>query len=276
MNAWFAEWYNENECRAYPLDDVATAIDDSGNAMPSDIIVDAFVRWPISLGTRAFVSTVTVSAKLITATILCYDENNEGAFIPLASVAAPRSKQGVPIKLTAYQSGAAGWIVFGRCNILEGNYVFSTPCQSALLPRVARPFKATAVSGVTVSGSSTVLTGDVALQGYGDLSVTVEQVKVRREEDTVVNAIVLQLAGQDLTSALLRYRGPCGNRPESNTCRRTAIKTINGISTNDDGEFDLRFAWPVQPHCIDSAIILDCDVGMQDICSTAPVTLPSP
>jgi hypothetical protein len=279
MSAWFAEWYNENEQRAYPLDDAATALDDAGVRLANDILVDAFIRWPLELGRRAFVSTVTLSPKLMTATILAcpeYPGSDPLSFVPLASVSASRTKVGAPIAVTPYQSGVAGWVVFGSCDQPTVNHVFSDPSQSLLLPRAAEPTKAATIPGVTLSGTATRLTGDVGVTGSGDMSVSVvDNFTVRNGPDdyATVKAVVLQLAGTDLSSLLLKYRGPCGDTPESGTCNHVAIKTVNGITVGDDGVMSLCFTWPIVPSCLDNAIVLDCELGMADICSTTPVSL---
>ncbi len=59
------EWYAGNAVRAYPLSDAATTVDDAGQFLPHDILVDCQLAFPNTLGQAAFVSAVAVRSRLV-------------------------------------------------------------------------------------------------------------------------------------------------------------------------------------------------------------------
>ena len=58
-------WYNLNEQRDYPVDDVASALDDSGKRLPMSLITDLQLRWPKELGQYAYVSAASVTEGIV-------------------------------------------------------------------------------------------------------------------------------------------------------------------------------------------------------------------
>ncbi len=59
------EWFAGNAVRDYPLSDAASGVDDAGQFLPHDILVDCQLAFPDTLGQFAFLSAVAVSERLV-------------------------------------------------------------------------------------------------------------------------------------------------------------------------------------------------------------------
>jgi hypothetical protein len=75
------------------------------------------------------------------------------------------------------------------------------------------------------SGSTIVRDGKGLLGGQ-NIEITYEK---RNIEGTVKDCIVFGLAKSNLPDLYATFAGPCGNRPESNTCDRQPIRRINDV-----------------------------------------------
>jgi hypothetical protein len=267
-------WYNLNEAIDFPIDDRATAIDDAGARLPSNILVDLSLRWPAEKGSRAFIGGVTVSANAVSVTILaCQDETSTGGFVPLAAVTVRKpvdeSRQYAIVPLL---SGVAGWIAFGSGvaeNAANATARFSTPRQSLLAARTARPYRTPTVSGVRSSLSGTPLTGVVKLQAEPPLKLSKQE---RVIEGKLRDCIVVELAddgGAPEDNVFERFIGPCAKRPESGTCERTPIEYVNAVGPDCNGVLTLEFVGCALPSRMltPRAIVLDCGLGLSSACN---------
>jgi len=149
-------WYNLNSTRRFPLDTAATGESDAGESIPDDVLVDCHLRFPEAAGRYVYISSMHVSASLISLTFLASDtpakESNcpslsaslaQRDFVPLAAVSVPRTEL-VPnrqVPVDASYPGVGGWVVFG-VGIENKDFFgrFSTVQQSMLAPRASRAY----------------------------------------------------------------------------------------------------------------------------------------
>ena len=133
-------WYDLQSTRQYPIDGTATGVDNTGARLPTDALVDCHIMFPTTLGKYAFVSSIAVTAKLVTVTFAAADDEilpsgdeelNTAipAFTPLAAitVALPHS-EGRHYAITPLADGVGGWAVFGGCQT-RGTFRCSSPSQ---------------------------------------------------------------------------------------------------------------------------------------------------
>jgi hypothetical protein len=246
-------WYNLNSSRRYPLDDVATGENDVGVSMPHDIIVDCHLRYPELIGIYAYVSSVHLSEHLVSVTLLAAnvpavttdclssDSISEVEFVPLGAVSVPRAEllPGRQYAIDAHYPGVGGWIVFGP-GIQDTEYFgrFSTVAQGMLCPRVARAYPALPIPSMAKIHQADALTGLVNIRAGNDIKIVKDQRMIQGE---IRDALVLSLDTANSASNLLdRYRGPCSGRPESKTCSKPAIESINGVRPDCNGNIELE------------------------------------
>lgn len=226
---------NLNEIRAYPFADTASRISRSGVKLDELIITDAHIWWPSIYGQYAFLSSITVSRSLVTATIATYDDNSL-QITPVAIVHTTRPYTAYkPVQLTALIAGVGGWLSFGR--IPDGwtdtrTFTFDNYEDSLLLPRLAQSYDVFPVTSVSKLNTDFKFTGNVSFLAGSALTITEE---TRLIDGADRRCIVFSLDPRQLPDLYQIYSGPCGNRPESNTCVNTAIKTINGVEPDANG-----------------------------------------
>ena len=110
-------WYNLNEQRSYPIDDTATALSDEGNRIPSSLLSDLRLRWPITYGRYGYISAATITKNIVTLLITSsstLDNSSEDATL-IAGVSVPTSEliAGRTYALSPFQQGVGGFITFG-------------------------------------------------------------------------------------------------------------------------------------------------------------------
>lgn len=234
-------WYNLQATRRYPLDDSATGESDTGIALPNDILVDAHLRFPETLGTYAYVQGVTVSAGLVTILFGVSDNLEvEGATIAAVSIPKPAAPN-IHYPVQSLVGGVAGWVVLGAGiqNIFTGRY--PAPKQTLLAPRCGRSYRPLPVIDMGKLNLNTALSGEVRLEGSSPLEVVTRNISVGGKSTT---ALVFRLSQTDASlsyNPLSYFLGSCGQRPESDTCPKTPIETINGIAPDCDGNINIEF-----------------------------------
>lgn len=235
-------WYNLQTTRRYPLDDSAIGETDDGRNLPNDILVDAHIRFPESVGKHAYVQAITISAGLVTVLIgASEDTEAEGATIAAVSLVRPVS-QNRNYDLQAFVPGTAGWITFGP-GVLEANFAgrFASPKQSLISARCARPYRPLPIPSIGKQGLATTLSNQVTLVATSPVEAVYGQVTVNNK---TVNAITFRLNRNDATLAynpLSNFLSTCGQRPESGTCPKTPIETINGVAPDCYGNIQIDF-----------------------------------
>lgn len=264
-------WFISNASRSYPVDETATATDNAGLRLPDDILVDLKLKYPDTLGELAFVSAVTVSANLVTLLVSAAFEASPTVSLPIAAVTLkkPVNVNSI-VAVTALEEGVGGWVVFGSGANLRSDYTgsFTLPSQSRLCPRAAQPYAGWPIQSAGVLDVTTKLTGLVKLKALdANLKLTAETMTLDGASRRVIKLQLDTTAGKDI---LQTFAGTCGVRPESGTCLRTPIETINGISPDCDGVITLRFTGEVLATQTASlhGVVLESELSMNTVCGT--------
>ena len=260
-------WYDLQATRRYPLDDRSTGIDDAGGVIRDDILVDCHIRFPETLGQYLFLQGVTVAPQLVTV-VFGVSADLEGAeVLTVAAVSLPRTApQNVNQPITALVDGVAGWVVFGAGLAEEFTGRYSTPIQTLVAQRCARPYRPLPVPSIGKLNLALALEGEVTMAANPPVTAKVETVSVDGEP---IQAIVFRLEGTIADDNPLRtFLSPCAERPESGTCPKPPIETINGISPDCDGNINLVIngfeAYTFYPS---GGVDIISDVGLEEACS---------
>ena len=269
-------WFDANQERPYPLSDAATRSDNDDKFFPNDLIVDMSLWYPSDLGDFAFIGGVFAGPKLTSVVIVVAQDQyaQPATYTPIASISKTNAKSGTAYKLTPMVDGVSGMIVFGSGiqPSVPVSYKFSTPDQSLLVAKVARGYLPPGVISLRRSGGSVGLIGVVKLSGNGDLNIVGEEVVI---DGNVVTAAVFNLRSDTNTNLLSTYSGPCGGRPESETCNLPGIEYINTVKPDCNGNIDIVFKGGVMvtPMVDGGGVVLDYPLGLVDAC-TVKANLP--
>lgn len=292
------DWYNLNESRPYPLADSATALDNEGNVLPSNIITDLRVRWPDWAGKYAFIGSVAVSPSIVTVTVLVATSlDTTSSYIPIAvvSVSIEDFQEGRQYPLESMYPGAFGYITLGSGTTANYSGRFLGPAQTLLTSRAANPHPGLPVTSLNRLNDQTALTGLINLRAEAPLFITKERRVIDGDsKDAIVFSITedtSKITTEDAIETILQtLAGNCGKRPESGNCGAPEpIEFINSVGPDCNGLFTLEFTGcavvgrNVSEHVVryedldatsysDDAIIIDCASDIEDTC--APPYLP--
>lgn len=252
-------WYDLQEGRRYPLDDLSTGIDDAGEPIADNIIVDCHIRFPNTLGAYAYVSALHVSENIVTAIISAANTvNAPSTFKTIAAISLAKPIEiGVNQPIRPLVPGVAGWIAFGSGIGEPFSGKYSNPIQTLITQRCARAYRPLPIPTLGKINLATALSGVVKIIGRSPVVATYETTDV---EDKQVPAIVFRLVG-NLTdeNVLDNYGGPCKKRPESGTCARPGLQNINGVTPDCDGNIQITAdGFSILPF---KALNGDCDSG---------------
>lgn len=268
MGAVHLHWLNRTSETAYPVDDAATGVDNAGLRLPPDLIADLTLRWPATLGQRAFVSAASVTPGLVSLVIRAAagpdDMSGSG---PLAVIAVPRPViVGKGYAFQAQAAGVSGWVVFGPGaeNLYQGR--FAGPSQSRLTARAARSYRPAAVSGLQAGTAAAPLSGLVALKADPPLEITHETREIAGiMRECAVIRLVEAPAGQP--SVFEQFAGPCAGRPESNTCGDPQpIQYVNGVGADCAGVLTVMFTGCAAITPLAAGVAIDCGLGLAAAC----------
>lgn len=266
-------WYDLQASRRYPLDERSTGLDDAGQFIHDDILVDCHIRFPEPLGQYMFVQGITVSPNIVTIVFGVAADLTDTATTSVAAISLPRNTpQNVNHPVVPLVAGVAGWIAFGPG--LDEEFVgrYSTPLQTLIAQRCARPYRPLPISSLGKLNVATSLTGIVTLSAQNPVTATYipkTAANALTVANTPVDAILFQLEGETRAfNPLKEFLGTCGQRPESGTCPRPPIATINGISPDCNGNINLVFdgvAAALFENC--GGVAVTSDTGLADACS---------
>lgn len=266
-------WYDLQEGRRYPLDDLSTGIDDSGAPIADNIVVDCHIRFPNTLGNYAYITAIHVSENIVTVLISATDSANSPAvFKPIAAVSLSKPIEiGVNQPLTPLVPGVAGWLAFGSGIGENFSGKYSAPIQTLITKRCARPYRPLPIPTLGKIALSTALSGIVKILGRTPVVASYEMTDV---EGTQVPAIVFRLVGNlGDNNPLDDYGGPCKNRPESGTCRQPGLQNINGVTPDCDGNIQITangfsiFPFTDEQGGCDGGIDIITDRGLAEACA---------
>lgn len=280
-------WYNLNEQRNYPIDDTASCMSDTEQRLPSTIIQDIRIRWPIQYGKYAFVSAVSATPHIVTVMIEVATtlDNLARDSTLIAGITIPRAEllPGQALTLQAFRNYVGGFISFGNFADLDFSGAFSTPLQSLLTARAARYVRTPPIPSIGVENAATALRGVVNFTGVAPMQLVKEARIINGVE--YENVIVFKLAqptlefDQETTtvdSVFSEFAGDCGKRVGARSCDDPQpIESINGVRPDCDGVLTIEFSGCaiVGRNTADCGVIVDCSLGLSASC--APPYLPA-
>ena len=239
-------WYNLQATRQYPLDDSATGETDDHVAMPNNLLADAHIRFPANLGAHAYVQGFTSAPGIVTFLIgVSPSLEAEGTTIAAVRVIRPANPY-VHYTITSLVDGVAGWVVLGPGidEMFSGR--FSSPRQTLISARCARAYKPLPIPSIGKLGLNSSLQGVVTLIGESPVeAVFLPSVTVAGKTSP---AVVLKLSQADASisyNPFTYFSGTCSQRPESGTCPKTPIETINGVSPDCHGNINIDLGAPL-------------------------------
>jgi len=283
------DFLNANEDRAYPIHEAATRKGISGSIIPNDLLVDANIWVPNSIGKNVYVSSVGSSEKILSLTFLaighdpiCGGESSSSsghavcAPVPMIQPVGVISlvKPVTPYKnyaITPMQEGVAGWVMFGSGATKADTYfvAIDDPKNGLLISRTVRSYLVPPVTSLGKVGSDRELNGIVELTGSVGRVVISKGV---RTINSVLRDVIL--IGLDTTrgyvTTMQDFAGDCGKRPSVGTCDRTPVISIENVTPDRNGNIDIVFDGDVIVGGVQDGLVLDYPFGSSDICP--PVT----
>lgn len=280
-------WYNLNEQRSYPIDDTASCISDREQRLPSTIIQDIRIRWPIQYGKYAFVSAVSVTPHIVTLMIEVSEtlDNLTNNSTLIAGITVPRAEllPGQALPFQTFKNYVGGFISFGNFDDLTFSGSFSSPLQSLLTARAARYVRTPPVPSIGVENAATALRGVVNFTGIAPMQLVKEARIINGVE--YENVIVFRLAQLTLEfdqetpivdSVFSEFAGDCGKRVGARSCEDPQpIESINGVRPDCDGVLTIEFSGCaiVGRNTADCGVVVDCNLGLSTSCD--PPYLPA-
>lgn len=270
--------YALNATRPYPIDDAATGESTAGGKLPEDLIVDARLLFPRSLGEALAVSSVRVTRNVVSLTIVAMPNYPVGpggtdlaspGFLPVAtlSIAQP-VRQGNPYPVSALEIGVGGWIVFGPG--VGTDFAGSFPAANAAFftPRASTPYPTPPVSSLGKFASANPLTGIVSLGAGTDIAITPEQVSIAGVGTR--QAAVVSLSPSPARDVYSYYLGPCSGRPAGGTCDPPGIQSIGGVTPDCSGNLTITITGgaTITPYASGGGMAVDYPFGASDACNS--------
>lgn len=272
------EWYNSNEGRKFPLIDTCSAVSVTGEQLPSDLLVDMNISIPDPTVSYVYVSSVVVSEAIVSVT-LGYVRGN-GTY-PLAAISVDRSESSVHrnLRLEPYVDGVVGWIVLGAgITNRIGNWRFSSPTSTQIVSRCLHKFSPIGVTSLRVDGAEEKLTGTVEFMSSDPQILRVYRDR-RSINGTMRDCIIFGLNTlNESVDTLSRYVGKCFKSPDSETCARDSMYSINHATPNCNGVVFLNIIEKGGRNLLtlrkvgDSHLYLDYGVGLSGICDKFEVS----
>lgn len=236
-------WYNLQATRSYPLDEKSTGEDDAGAFIRNDILVDCHIKFPQAVGTYLYVQGLTVSSGLVTVVFGVSANSTTTPGHTLATVTVPQPVEPyVNYPINGLVPGVSGWVVFGPG--VDTNFAgrYSAPIQTLLQTRSARPYRALPIPSLKKINVAEALSGVVTLAASTPVTATYS--RLNTGDNVTRPAVIFSLDSSQITpeyNPLTEFLGPCGQRPESGTCPKTPIESINGIQPDCDGNITIAF-----------------------------------
>jgi hypothetical protein len=230
-------WYDLQAGRRYPLDDRTSGTDDAGNLINDSILLDCHIRFPETLGTDAFVQAITVSPTLVSVLIGAAADT---VITTIAAISLPKPiTTNKNYAITPLVGGVAGWVVFGAGVGEPFAARYSRPEQSRILPRCARPYTPLPIQTIGKINLSSALSGVVNIEVVAPIVVAQKTLTINSQPANVLEFSLAQTFDSTADNPLSYFLSPCGQRPESGTCPKQPIETINDITPDCDGNINI-------------------------------------
>lgn len=257
-NVYNANWFAGNLVRKYPIDSMASCIDDSGNYLFDDIITDINISYPRSLGDYCYVSAVNVTEKLVSILIACGDT-------PIAACCVAR-----PTAIDRYYTldslydGVAGVIAIGLDSInTAGKWTFTDKSASRIAPTCCTVYDPPAVLSLSRTDDSSSLTGDILLSSGNDIELTTQYINVDNKRQKAI------FIGLPLDSSVFKkYITGCEIVTEADTCSRPYAAILGGAAPSCNGSIYIRSRRDtirIVP-LTDGVLTLSTGITLQDLC----------
>jgi hypothetical protein len=269
-------WYNLQSTRRYPLDEVSTGYDDSGQLIRDDILVDCNILFPKTLGACVYVQGINVSAGIVSVVFGVANTASEisGQTIAYAAIPQPVTPN-INYDIVGILPGISGWVTFGSGIDTPFTGRYSNSIQTAVLPRCARGYKSLPVPTIRKNGVDAALDGLVRVLGESPITATKETIAV---DNKSYPAIVLRLNKKEITAdfnVFSRYLGACSQRPESGTCAKPGIQSINGIEPDCNGNINIAIeGFEVFPFSDCGGMEIISGQPLPDLCAAAKADPP--
>ena len=215
-------WFDDNQTRAWPL------VGDDDYAIAHDVLVDVMVHAPDSLGGQAAVTSISVTG-LVVSVVISIDGT------PAGYVTVPNTPDLVhaPQELQPIASGISGTVTFGdgvleRRLRVDGTYDLVDEALISFPVDLSTP---------TAVLRGTDLFGRVALEAGEGITITAEELRVRKEDLSIVTTTVAAIA-LDAESRLVPIN-PCEVSAEAGDLPTTPVREINGVPPDGAGDIDL-------------------------------------
>lgn len=222
-------WYANNETIKYPLDSEASGYSNTGEDLPTTLITD--LKIVTTEQKDYYLSGVTCTPYLLSV-VLASKDGLEAA-LTLPQPVKPLTHYA----MTSFRDSVQALIAVGHCQNY-GQWQFSDPAQSRIAPGCVAYMRPWPVTSIRFEGTG--LTGDVQLEGGGDLSLTVEEVYLgnTREDgasnyEGPVRAIVFRSTSDDPK----RYLADCAVRPTNGDCG--FVTSLGGAVPDEDGNINI-------------------------------------
>jgi hypothetical protein len=281
------DFLNANEDRAYPIHEAATRRGINGSVIPNDLLADANIWIPKSVGTNVYVSSIGSSNKILSVTLLAIDYNPICGE-PSSSSAQPTCnptptikpvgvvslvKPVIPYKnypIQPMQDGVAGWISFGSGATKEDTYfvAIDEPANGLLVDRVVRSYLVPPVTSLGKANSDRELKGIVGLTGAVGRVVVAKDTRVIEGVTRDVITIGLNTT-RGYVQTMQDFAGDCGKRPSASTCDKAPIVSIEDVTPDVNGNIDLLFDGDVIVGGVQDGLVLDFPYGTADVCPPA-------
>jgi hypothetical protein len=235
----------------------------------NDILVDCHIKFPSTAGGCLYVQAITVSAGLVTVVFGASDGSPQDVGYTIATVSVPQPVAPyVNYPITGLIPGISGWVVFGPG--VDTSFVgrYSKPIQTLLQPRCARPYRALPIPTLGKINLEDQLIGVITLAATTPVTAKYTRLVTAGTPRT---AVIFAIDTTQITTnynPLIEFLGPCGQRPESGTCPKPAIESINGIQPDCAGNIALDFVG-FTPRNFTACGGLDvlADTGLAEICA---------
>ena len=247
---WNTEWPNVNAQRKYPFAQDASLI--AGDfELPDDLIVDFVLPVNVSAAPDPALFHLKQVGVFGSGVTLSFAYNDYVFATVSLSVASFQPYSTYAVQGAGLFSDTKGWITIGQLDSIlrtPGAYNFDVS-TGRLLPTTIRPRLRTVSSMSIVNGTDVgpALTGDISL-------VAGRNFRLRVDLSGVKPAIILDaISGEGTVTPC-----ECSQLDEAAPC----IRTINGVSPTDNGNFNL-----IGSDCI-TVTPGSSELTLEDVCST--------
>ena len=263
-NVYNANWLANNLVRKYPLDSLASCIDDEGNYFPDEVITDIQIAYPTDLGEYCYIASAKLTENIIS--ILIAVDNTPIAAL-CASIDDIFSRTGLYHNLTSLYNGVQGIIAVGVDRSSKpGSWEFTNKLASRILPTCCTPYVRPKVLSLSRPSDETPLEGNILLTSGGDIKLSVEPITV----DGVTSKAIF--VGLDLSvdphTVLRKYITSCEVSTSMNSCAMPYLESIGGaipdcsgnvnIVAGDSGHMNITTQ--------DGKVYISTDIELKDVC----------